>query len=66
MTEIFSATSVFLFLLQQVLQVVIACDAFQFIRIGYFCADPDGTADRPVFNRSVGLKDSWAKQVKKQ
>lgn len=41
-------------------------DAFQFIRIGYFCADPDGTADRPVFNRSVGLKDSWAKQVKKQ
>ena len=41
-------------------------DSFQFIRIGYFCADPDGTAAKPVFNRSVGLKDSWAKQVKKQ
>ena len=40
--------------------------SFQFIRIGYFCADPDGTAAKPVFNRSVGLKDSWAKQVKKQ
>ena len=40
-------------------------DSFQFIRIGYFCADPDGKLGAPVFNRSVGLKDSWAKQVKK-
>ena len=40
-------------------------DSFQFIRIGYFCADPDGKPGAPVFNRSVGLKDSWAKQVKK-
>lgn len=40
-------------------------DSFQFIRIGYFCADPDGKPGTPVFNRSVGLKDSWAKQVKK-
>lgn len=33
----------------------------QFERIGYFCPDPDGTPDRPVFNRTVGLRDSWAK-----
>ncbi|MDD4816773.1 MAG: glutamine--tRNA ligase/YqeY domain fusion protein [Victivallaceae bacterium] len=33
----------------------------QFERIGYFVADRDATADRPVFNRTVTLKDSWAK-----
>ena len=33
----------------------------QFERLGYFCADKDGTAQKPVFNRSVALKDSWAK-----
>jgi glutaminyl-tRNA synthetase len=33
----------------------------QFERIGYFCADPDTTLLRPVFNRTVTLKDSWAK-----
>jgi glutaminyl-tRNA synthetase len=32
---------------------------FQFERLGYFCADPDGTAARPVFNRTVTLKDSY-------
>ncbi len=37
-------------------------ESFQFMRIGYFCADPDGTPEKPVFNRVVGLKDSWAKQ----
>ena len=36
-------------------------DAVQFERQGYFCADPDGTPDRPVFNRTVGLRDTWAK-----
>jgi len=36
-------------------------DAVQFERTGYFCADPDGTAERPVFNRTVGLRDSYAK-----
>ena len=36
-------------------------EAVQFERMGYFCADPDGTADRPVFNRTVGLRDTWAK-----
>jgi glutaminyl-tRNA synthetase len=34
---------------------------YQFERLGYFCADPDTSASAPVFNRTVGLKDSWAK-----
>ena len=34
---------------------------FQFERIGYFCVDPDSTPRAPVFNRTVTLKDSWAK-----
>jgi glutaminyl-tRNA synthetase len=34
---------------------------FQFERQGYFCADPDSTPGLPVFNRTVTLKDSWAK-----
>ena len=33
----------------------------QFERLGYFCADPDSRPGAPVFNRTVGLKDSWAK-----
>jgi glutaminyl-tRNA synthetase len=33
----------------------------QFERLGYFCHDPDSTAARPVFNRTVGLRDSYAK-----
>jgi glutaminyl-tRNA synthetase len=33
----------------------------QFERLGYFCADPDTTPDRPVFNRTVTLKDIWAR-----
>ena len=38
-----------------------AGEAVQFERQGYFCADPDGTPDRPVFNRTVSMKDGWAK-----
>ncbi len=38
--------------------------SFQFIRQGYFCMDPDSTQDEWVFNRSVGLKDTWAKLKK--
>ena len=38
---------------------------FQFMRKGYFILDPDSTADRPVFNRTVTLKDGWAKEQKK-
>lgn len=40
-------------------------DSFQFIRDGYFRKDEDSTDELPVFNRIVGLRDSWAKQAKK-
>jgi len=36
-------------------------DKFQFQRVGYFCADYDSTESNPVFNRTVPLKDTWAK-----
>ncbi|MEC7132513.1 MAG: glutamine--tRNA ligase, partial [Pseudomonadota bacterium] len=35
--------------------------AWQFERTGYFCVDKDSTDDKPVFNRTVGLRDTWAK-----
>ncbi|MBR1560951.1 MAG: glutamine--tRNA ligase/YqeY domain fusion protein [Clostridia bacterium] len=38
---------------------------FQFLRMGYFCKDKDSTEARPVFNRTVPLKDSWSKEMKK-
>ena len=38
---------------------------FQFLRMGYFCKDKDSTDALPVFNRTVPLKDSWAKEAKK-
>lgn len=41
-------------------------DRFQFTRLGYFSVDPDSTSGKPVFNRTVTLKDGWAKEVKKQ
>jgi glutaminyl-tRNA synthetase len=34
---------------------------YQFERLGYFCVDPDSTPGHPVFNRTVGLKDTWAR-----
>ncbi len=37
-------------------------DKFQFQRLGYFCVDKDSTAERLVFNRTVPLRDSWAKR----
>jgi glutaminyl-tRNA synthetase len=42
-----------------------AGDRVQFERLGYFYADPDTKAGKPVFNRTVPLKDSWAKITKK-
>ena len=39
-------------------------DYLQFQRIGYFMLDPDTTSDKLVFNKTVGLKDTWAKQNK--
>ena len=46
------------------------CDAkegevFQFERLGYFCVDRDSTPEKQVFNRTVTLKDSWAKMASK-
>jgi glutaminyl-tRNA synthetase len=40
-------------------------DRYQFERVGYFCLDPDSSADKLVFNRTLPLKDSWAKIEKK-
>lgn len=40
-------------------------DKFQFLRMGYFCADKDSTSSKLIFNRSVTLKDTWAKVHKK-
>lgn len=40
-------------------------ETVQFERQGYFCLDPDSTPDALVFNRTVGLRDSWAKAKKK-
>jgi glutaminyl-tRNA synthetase len=40
-------------------------DRFQFERLGYFCVDPDSKPGAPVFNRTVSLKDAWARIEKK-
>ena len=43
-----------------------AADArYQFERVGYFALDPDSVPGRPVFNRTITLKDSWAKETKR-
>jgi glutaminyl-tRNA synthetase len=36
-------------------------ERFQFERLGYFCVDSSSEPDKPVFNRTIGLRDSWAK-----
>ncbi len=48
-------------ILEPALAVAEPGSRFQFERLGYFCADPDGRPGAPVFNRTVGLKDSWAR-----
>ena len=40
-------------------------DKFQFQRIGYFAMDKDSTTEKYIFNRTVGLRDTWAKEQKK-
>ena len=40
-------------------------ESVQFMRKGYFCADTESTAGRLIFNRTVTLKDAWAKEVRK-
>lgn len=42
-----------------------AGDRYQFERLGYFCADGDSSKDKLIFNRTVTLKDTWAKVQKK-
>ena len=42
-----------------------AGEGFQFERVGYFSVDPDSTGEKMVFNRTVSLKDEWAKIQKK-
>jgi glutaminyl-tRNA synthetase len=39
---------------------------YQFERLGYFCVDPDSAPGKPVFNRTVALKDTWAKIEKRK
>jgi glutaminyl-tRNA synthetase len=38
---------------------------YQFIRKGYFCLDKDSSEEKMIFNRTVSLKDTWAKEQKK-
>ncbi len=42
-----------------------AGDNYQFQRLGYYVVDKDSTPGHPVFNKTIGLKDSWAKEMKK-
>lgn len=43
------------------LQNAVAGDRYQFERMGYFCVDPDSAPGKLVFNKTIGLKDTWAK-----
>ncbi len=51
--------------LEPALANVAPMERFQFERLGYFCVDPDSTPGSPVFNRTVALKDTWAKIEKR-
>lgn len=51
--------------LEPSLSDVAAGEVVQFERLGYFCVDPDASADNPVFNRTVGLRDSFARAMAK-
>ena len=42
-----------------------AGSSYQFERLGYFCVDPDTSPQKLVFNRTVALRDTWAKIEKK-
>jgi glutaminyl-tRNA synthetase len=52
--------------LEPSLASAVAGSRYQFERLGYFCVDPDSKPGAPVFNRTVALKDTWAKVEKKQ
>ena len=50
----------------RVLRGAAAGQRYQFERLGYFCVDPDTTPEKLVFNRTVALRDTWAKIEKKR
>jgi glutaminyl-tRNA synthetase len=52
--------------IEPALQTAQPGEHFQFLRKGYFTADIDSTPDKLVFNMTVGLKDAWAKEAKKE
>jgi glutaminyl-tRNA synthetase len=49
-------------LVEPALAAAVPGERFQFHRLGYFCVDNDSTSEQLVFNKTVGLRDSWAKQ----
>jgi glutaminyl-tRNA synthetase len=51
-------------LVEPALADAVVGEKFQFTRLGYFCVDPDTTSGKKVFNRTVTLKDAWAKANK--
>ena len=51
--------------LEPCLKTAATGDRFQFERLGYFCADKESTPEKLVFNRTVALRDTWAKVEKK-
>jgi glutaminyl-tRNA synthetase len=51
--------------LEPALATAVHCDRFQFERLGYFCVDLDSATAALVFNRTVTLKDQWAKEQAK-
>ncbi len=52
--------------LEPSLAIAAVGNRYQFERLGYFCVDPDTKVGKPVFNRTVALKDTWARVEKKQ
>jgi glutaminyl-tRNA synthetase len=41
-------------------------ERYQFLRKGYFCLDKESSEEKMIFNRTVTLKDAWAKEMKKR
>jgi glutaminyl-tRNA synthetase len=50
---------------EPVLRDAVPGTRYQFERLGYFCVDPDTKPGRPAFNRTVALRDTWAKVEKR-
>jgi glutaminyl-tRNA synthetase len=52
--------------LEPALAAMAPFESCQFERLGYFCMDPDSTPGKPVFNRTVALRDTWGKIEKRE